>query len=206
MIMALLVLGPGEPKIAGKVSSLGEGEGVSTVVEGTEQTLEQLRNKERYGLNDPWYVQYGHWLVGTDLLGFRKGPLVTTLPRGEEVKRFHRDGILRGDFGPSYTDLQRVPDKIWSSFRVTFFMSLVSTILTYVVSIYLGVYSATHQGHSLDRAQTLFVFVLYSMPSFWVGTLLILYLTGGGSWCAPFSQRWLALRWVSRLFLSEDEC
>jgi peptide/nickel transport system permease protein len=179
IVMALLVLGPGEPKIAGKTSALGEGEGPTEMVEGTGITIEQYRQKEIYGLNDPWYVQYGHWLLGNDLLGLREGPMVSTLPNGDKVTRYPRFGILRGDFGPSYTDLQPVPKKIWRAFRVTFFMSLISTVLTYIISIAIGVFSATHRGHPLDKLQTLMVFVLYSMPSFWVGTLLILFLTGG---------------------------
>lgn len=182
MIMAILVLGPGEPKIAGKTSGLGEGErrGVtSTFVEGTGVPLEVYRQKEIYGLNDPWVVQYWHWLVGNDGFGFSDGPMVSTLPNGEPVERYPRYGVLRGDFGPSYTDLQRVPEKIWRAFRVTFLMSFLSTLLTYIVSIGLGVYSATHRDSLPDRISTVLVFFLYSMPSFWVGTLLILFLTGG---------------------------
>ncbi len=207
LVMLILALGPGQPKIAGKTAAFGEathGGAGRVVVEGVGESLEVLRQKEIYGLNDSWMVQYTHWLIGTDLLGLRSGPLVSVLPNGEKVKRYARRGVLRGDFGPSFTDLRPVPDKIWQAFRVTFLMSLMATLLTYAISLALGVYSATHRGSVFDRLQTVGVFVLYSIPSFWAGSLLLLYFTGG-DWLRWFPsaglhhQEYLALPYLPML-------
>jgi peptide/nickel transport system permease protein len=49
----------------------------------------------------------------------------------------------------------------------------------YLISIPIGVYSATHPGTIRDSAITLLLFIIYSMPAFWVAMLLILFLGGG---------------------------
>src|SRR5690606_24425818 len=52
----------------------------------------------------------------------------------------------------------------------------------YLLGLPLGILSAVRQGSLADRATTVVLFVLYSLPSFWVGTLAILYLGGGRYW------------------------
>src|SRR6185369_17933644 len=42
----------------------------------------------------------------------------------------------------------------------------------------LGIFSATHPRSKIDRFMTVGLFLLYSLPSFWVGAILILLLTG----------------------------
>jgi peptide/nickel transport system permease protein len=55
-------------------------------------------------------------------------------------------------------------------------------LLVYLIAIPCGVFSATHSGSASDRLLTLFFFLLYSLPGFWVAVLLIMFLGGGELW------------------------
>ena len=49
----------------------------------------------------------------------------------------------------------------------------------WIIAFPIGIYSATHQHSRTDKAATVFLFTLYSLPNFWVATLAIVYLGGG---------------------------
>ena len=103
-----------------------------------------------------WYGgknQYHLWLVGN----------------GKD-----RKGLLRGDFGISYIDSQPIQSKIWQKVGISFSLSLISIFLAYLISIPIGIYSAYKKDSVADKGMSLVLFVLYSMPSFFVATLLLL--------------------------------
>ena len=103
-----------------------------------------------------WYGgknQYHYWLVGDGK---------------------YRKGLIRGDFGISYIDGQPIADKIWQKVWISFGLSLVSIFLAYLISIPIGIYSAYKKDSAVDKGMSLILFILYSMPSFFVGTLLLL--------------------------------
>ncbi len=85
-----------------------------------------------------------------------------------------RKGLLRGDFGISYIDGQPIQDKIWQKVWISFGLSVISILLAYLVSIPIGIYSAYKKDSTADKGMSLILFILYSMPSFFVGTLLLL--------------------------------
>ena len=85
-----------------------------------------------------------------------------------------RKGLLRGDFGISYIDSQPIQDKIWQKVGISFSLSLISILLAYLISIPIGIYSAYRKDSLADTGMSLILFILYSMPSFFVGTLLLL--------------------------------
>lgn len=115
----------------------------------TQAIIEQT--KALYGLDQPVPVQYALWL-----------------------RR-----LVQLDFGNSMKDQRPVMVKIAEALPITLMFNLISLILVYVISIPIGVYSATHPASKRDRLITLFLFMLYSMPAFWVAMLLILFLGGG---------------------------
>ncbi len=85
-------------------------------------------------------------------------------------------GIVRGDFGISYIKKEPViailKDKlIWSVF-----FSIVSIILAYVISIPIGIKLAEKPDSRTSKITQLTLFLLYSMPSFFVGVLLLMLL------------------------------
>lgn len=86
----------------------------------------------------------------------------------------YRKGLIRGDFGDSYIDGQPIADKIWQKVWISFGLSLVSIFLAYLISIPIGIYSAYKKDSAVDKGMSLILFILYSMPSFFVGTLLLL--------------------------------
>jgi peptide/nickel transport system permease protein len=86
----------------------------------------------------------------------------------------YRKGLLRGDFGISYIDSQPISTKIWQKVGISFGLSLVSIFLAYLISIPIGIYSAYRKDSKVDKGMSLILFILYSMPSFFVGTLLLL--------------------------------
>lgn len=83
-------------------------------------------------------------------------------------------GILRGDFGTSYQSGQKVGKIIASHIGYTLAFSLGGILLAYLISIPLGVYSAVNRNTWFDRVSTVVLFLLYSLPSFWLATLLLM--------------------------------
>ena len=85
----------------------------------------------------------------------------------------NRKGLFRGDFGFSYIDKKKVEEKIWEKIGISFTFSLISILIAYLVSIPLGIFSAYKKDSREDRTISVFLFVLYAMPSFFVGLLLL---------------------------------
>lgn len=108
------------------------------------QAREKL--KRLYGLDKPLHVQYINWL-----------------------KR-----ILRLDFDRSFVDGRNVKDKIFESVRITIGISVLSILLILIIAIPIGVLSAVKQYSTFDKISTVFVFVGYSTPSFWLALLLMI--------------------------------
>jgi peptide/nickel transport system permease protein len=93
---------------------------------------------------------------------------------------FYRSaGFIRGDFGKSYQDKRPVSSVLWDAVRWTLLISFFSILISYLVAIPLGVHSAVKKGTAADRAITTILFILYSLPSFWIATMAIKFLCGG---------------------------
>jgi len=86
--------------------------------------------------------------------------------------------IVRLDFGESYVSRRPVARMIWEALPVSILLSAISIVLSYVLAIPIGVYSALRRHTPADKVITLVLFVLYSLPSFWVAGILILTTTG----------------------------
>jgi len=123
---------------------------------GNQQLANEIVEKTRaqFGLDRPIHEQYFLWL--------RR---IATL-----------------DFGNSYRDNRPVIDRIKERLPVTLQLNIISIFLVYLIAIPLGIHSSTHQYSLSDKITTTTLFVLYSMPSFWVATILILLLGGGDYW------------------------
>lgn len=115
----------------------------------TQQIMEQT--KALYGLDKPIPVQYAKWMMR----------------------------LVKLDFGNSMKDQRPVITKIAEALPITIQLNVLSILLVYLISIPLGVYSATHRGSKTDGAITFSLFLMYSLPTFWVAMLLILFLGGG---------------------------
>ena len=85
-----------------------------------------------------------------------------------------RKGVIRGDFGISYIDGQEISTKIWDKLWISFILALISILIAYLISIPIGIISAYKKDSIADKGMSLVLFILYSMPSFFVGILLLL--------------------------------
>jgi len=99
-----------------------------------------------YDLDKPWYVQYGNLLLQ-----------VVTLS------------------GTTWADGRRIAEVISEALPITLMLSFLSLIIAYLVAIPLGVFSAVKQYTTADKVTTVIVFMLYSLPSFWVGSMLLVF-------------------------------
>jgi ABC-type dipeptide/oligopeptide/nickel transport systems, permease components len=101
---------------------------------------------ELYGLDKPIVVQYGHWLLR----------------------------IARLDFGRSFLpDGRPVLAKILERMPVTLAINLIELIIIVSVAVPIGVLSATRQYSVFDKITTIFVFVGFATPDFWLALLLM---------------------------------
>ena len=107
------------------------------------------RLRKLYGADQPFYKQYATWL----------GKFMTL------------------DFGEAFADGRKVKDKILERLPITLTINLLSLGLVLLIAIPIGIMSATRQYSLLDRFSTMFVFIGFSTPSFWLALLLI-YLFG----------------------------
>ncbi|BDS13624.1 ABC transporter permease subunit [Aureispira anguillae] len=101
--------------------------------------------------------------------------------------RYASKGFLRGDFGISYSDKKEVSTKIGDALYWTLIMNFFAILISYLISIPLGVKSAMWKlkGRNLiDNVNTAVLFILYSLPSFWIGTILLVFFTTAeyGEW------------------------
>lgn len=138
LTFCLTYLSPGDP--AAMVLEASD-----TIV--SQEVIEQTR--EEMGLNDPFLVQYGNWLLG----------------------------VVQGDMGISYSTKKPVMEKLMEGFAGTVLLALTTIILIMVISIPLGIFSATHRNKIPDFLVRIFSFIGVSIPSFWVG-LILLYIFG----------------------------
>ncbi|MCO6501199.1 MAG: ABC transporter permease [Vicingus serpentipes] len=96
-------------------------------------------------------------------------------------------GFVVGDYGISYQDKRPVSSKIFEALKWSMILSILSIIIAYIVAIPLGVKSATSKGSTTEKLITTLLFLLYSLPNFWIATMLIQFLGGGGlDWFPTF--------------------
>ncbi len=130
------------------VIHLAPGDPVEVETEMSLKASTQAREnlKKLYGLDRPIHIQYFDWL-----------------------KRF-----INLDFGKSFVDGKRVVDKIKERIPVTLTINLLSLILILLVAIPLGVMSAVKQYSLFDKLATVFVFVGFSTPTFWLALIMMI--------------------------------
>jgi peptide/nickel transport system permease protein len=84
------------------------------------------------------------------------------------------DNIVHGDFGRSYSLNRRVLDEVIERFGATLILSTTAFVLCTIWGVLGGVASAVYQFGRSDRIITMLVLIGISIPSFWLGLLLIL--------------------------------
>ena len=110
----------------------------------TPERIEELRRS--WGLNQPIYIQYFYWL----------------------------SHLIVGDFGFSYVTRLPVSLLVWSRLPYTIELTLTSLALSYVLGIPIGVIAALKRGTLLDNTTIGISTFFYSMPTYWLGLMLML--------------------------------
>jgi len=82
--------------------------------------------------------------------------------------------LLQGDFGRSYTLNRPVIDEVLERFQATLILAGAAMLLCSILGLLTGIVSAVRQFGWVDRTLTFLVLIGISMPSFWLGLLLIL--------------------------------
>ena len=83
--------------------------------------------------------------------------------------------VLTGDFGVSYQNGEPVSARIWNALRWTLSISLTAIFLAYFLSIPLGMYAAVGKRLWLRKTIETGLFFLYTLPVFWIGSLLVMF-------------------------------
>lgn len=112
--------------------------------------------------------------VSIDVLSFERDSLSSSLTK------YVGKGFLRGDFGTSYIDGKEVSMKMKDALYWTLVMNFFAILISYLISIPLGVKSALWKlkgNKIIDNINTAFLFILYSLPNFWIGTILLVFFT-----------------------------
>ncbi|MEM4969825.1 MAG: ABC transporter permease [Sulfolobales archaeon] len=82
--------------------------------------------------------------------------------------------VLRGDLGYSYRYSEPVVDLILERLPVTLTLTVVSNLLAFSAGIVLGIYAARRMGRKADNLITTANMFLWSVPSFWLGIVLMM--------------------------------
>ena len=101
------------------------------------------RMEKAYGLDQPLHTQYSRWVWR----------------------------LARLDFGRSFLDDRPVMEKVRERLPITLIINIASLTLILGVSIPLGVMAAVRPGGWFDRFTTVFVFIGYATPSFWLALM-----------------------------------
>ncbi|NCE64712.1 ABC transporter permease [Pseudoflavonifractor sp. 524-17] len=122
----------------------------------TPEAIAQLR--EEMGLNDPVLVRYGRYMLN----------------------------LVHGDMGTSYRTNAPVSDEIFARLPYTLWLAAASIIICILLALPLGTIAAIKQNSFLDGLCMVLSLLGVSMPSFWLGLLLILLFSLTLGWLPPF--------------------
>jgi peptide/nickel transport system permease protein len=120
-----------------------------TTLRATGETVDEATlaaMEQRYGLGRPVYVQYWKWISGI---------------------------LLRGDFGQSFEWNQPVSELMWGRLGLTFTMSLVTLLFTWLVAFPVGILSAVRQYSVSDYVSTVIGYIGLATPNFLLALVLM---------------------------------
>jgi peptide/nickel transport system permease protein len=134
MTFLLLQLAPGD-----FLNQMAENPAISA------ETINAMRL--RFGLDQPWYVQYGIYL---------------------------RNVILYLDFGQSFSRHQPVFEVLSEGFTNTLLLAVAAALVTWGLAVPLGILAAVRQHSWIDRSLSVMAFVWLSIPEILSGLLLLM--------------------------------
>jgi peptide/nickel transport system permease protein len=126
--------------------------------------------QERYGLGEPMHVQYVKWITGI---------------------------IFYGDWGQSMEWKKPVKELIWERMALTVILSLIALLVSFLIAIPVGVYSATHQYSLPDYVFTFISFFGAGVPGFMLALVVMWWAMSqlGLSVGGLFSEQYILAPW-----------
>lgn len=104
------------------------------------------RMREQYGLDQPVYVQYAKWMSNI---------------------------LTKGNFGQSFEWNRPVEEVLWSRMSMTITLSLATLMVTWIIALPIGIYSAVKQYSPGDYVATLIGFIGVAVPDFLISLVLM---------------------------------
>ncbi|NMB25727.1 MAG: ABC transporter permease [Firmicutes bacterium] len=131
--------------------------------------------RAKLGLDDPVWVQYWRFV----------------------------SGVLKGDLGTSVQSGESVTDMVKTRFPNTLALSIAAMIVASIVGLSTGVVSAVRKGSFFDSFSMIVALLGISLPSFWVGLMLMLIFAVRLRWLpvAGYSGEWWTLVGIKQLVL-----
>jgi len=117
---------------------------------------EQL--EKALGFDTPMWIQYGKWVGGI---------------------------LLHGDFGRSLWQNTPVGEQLLARLPITFELGLMALFFGLLIAIPIGVYSAVRQDSGSDYAARSFSILMLAVPSFWIGTMVMVFPSIWWGWSPP---------------------
>ncbi len=153
LVFLLLYLAPGGP-----LSEIIVQKRMNTRYPIRQDDIDRL--ERQYDLDLPLWQGYTRWAFGWP-----------NLP-----DRAERLGVIRGDFGTSWriSPNDQTMEVILRALPNTLKLTISSVLLSLLVGVSAGIYSAVHQYSKIDYTITAATFFGTAMPVFWLGTMLIL--------------------------------
>lgn len=179
VIYAILLIAPGGPE--------------ARFAQNPRITQDQIAAfRHRWGLDQPIPIQYCKWLGACGDKPF----LINALPGGTIELAGLRielpggdNGVLHGDFGFSAVDGRPVTAIIGERLPATLILAGTAWIIWVIIAFVSGVYAAVKRYSLFDSALTIFNYIGFSFPTFWLGIMLITVFAGtlhllpaGGMW------------------------
>jgi peptide/nickel transport system permease protein len=105
---------------------------------------------ETYGLDQPFWIQYGNWI----------------------------SEVFSGNLGWSRVVGMPVSDAIWTFLPTTLELAIFATPIIILMGIFLGSKAAAHKDRPLDHGTRVMAIFGWSLPTFWVGLILLMIFYG----------------------------
>ena len=128
--------------------------------QGSLTQMDRAKIEQALGLDKPFLIQYGTWLGNI---------------------------VLHGSLGNSLWDKLPVVDKISKRWPVTFELGILSLIISQLIALPIGVFSALRQDTFGDYVARSFAIMCVAVPSFWVATMLVVFPSIWWGWSPPLS-------------------
>jgi peptide/nickel transport system permease protein len=140
------------------------------------EVLEQIRRN--FGLDQPIHIRYWRWMVA----------------------------FFTGDFGYSYAHARPVLDIILETLGPTLLLAGATLVFIFVIGVVVGVLQSVRQHRPLDRILSVISLFFYSMPSFWLGLMLmLLFALKAHEWGWPIALPPTGMTSVDHEFMSFGE-